>query len=257
MTTAIPSTSTSKKSFTVYDAIEDDVFDARIVRFVGLGVQPQPDWQGEAKAPAFKCTIAFELIDVDATGRTYEGEEDKVGKPIDPRPSCQFKDFYLFPGAKRGGVFDLCKAIDPTITEVPRNLEWFMERLNEVVSIGVGSYTTKKGVVRNKVTSIGAVSSRNKSKVGEARSELVAFNPYSDTPEMLKAYSKLYKFQRDVIAEAKDAQHIPFAGKEPIADEGDGDKPKNTTTRESQKYGNTSAQKNPDEGMDFDDDCPF
>ncbi|AEK81963.1 hypothetical protein [Salmonella phage 7-11] len=257
MTTAIPSTSSSKKSRTVYDVIENDVYDARIVRFIGLGVQEQPEWQGERKAPAFKCSIAFELIDIDATGRTFEGDDDKVGKPIDPRPSCQFKDYFLFPGAKRGGVFDLCKAIDPTITEVPRNLEWFMDKLGEVVSVGVGSYTTKQGITRNKVTSVGAVSSRNKSKVGEARSELVAFNPYSDTPAMTAAYAKVYKFQRDMLTEAKDAQHIPYAGKEPVNDGGDGDRPDNTTTREEEKYGSNTNTRNTPNDVAFDDDIPF
>ena len=255
MSTAIPSTSSSKKSRTVYDAIENDVYDARIVRFIGLGVQEQPEWQGEKKSPAFKCSISFELIDVDATGRTFEGDDDKVGKPIDPRPSCMFKDYYLFPGAKRGGVFDLCKAIDPSITEVPRNLEWFMDKLGEVVSVGVGSYTTKAGVTRNKVTSVGAVSSRNKPKVGEARSELVGFNPYVDSPDMVQAYSKVYKFQRDMLTEAHDKANIPFAGKEPVNDNGDGERPSNTETREEQKYSNTSNQTPND--VPFDDDIPF
>lgn len=255
MSTAIPSTSSSKKSRTVYDAIENDVYDARIVRFIGLGVQEQPEWQGEKKSPAFKCSISFELIDIDATGRTFEGDEDKVGKPIDPRPSCMFKDYYLFPGAKRGGVFDLCKAIDPTITEVPRNLEWFMDKLGEVVSIGVGSYTTKAGVTRNKVTSVGAVSSRNKPKVGEARSELVGFNPYVDSPEMVQAYGKVYKFQREMLTEAHDKTNIPFAGKEPVNDSGDGERPSNTETREEQKYSKTSNTTPND--VPFDDDIPF
>lgn len=259
MTTAIPSTSSSKKTRTVYDVIDNDVYDARIVRFIGLGVQEQPEWQGERKAPAFKCSIQFELIDIDATGRTFEGDDDKVGKPIDPRPSCQFKDYYLFPGAKRGGVFDLCKAIDPTIEEVPRNLEWFMDRLGEVVSVGVGSYTTRQGITRNKITSVGAVSSRNKSKVGEARSEMVAFNPYSDTPAMVQSYAKVYKFQREMLTEAKDSQHIPFAGKEPVSTEGNGEAPSNTTTREDDKYRTTSKPSNPDTAPapGFDEDCPF
>lgn len=254
MSTAIPSTSSSKKTRTVYDAISNDVYDARITRFIGLGVQEQPEWQGEKKSPAFKCSISFELVGIDATGRTYEGDEDKVGKPIDPRPSCQFKDFYLFPGAKRGGVFDLCKAIDPSITEVPRNLEWFMERLDEVVSVGVGSYTTKAGIVRNKVTSIGAVSSRNKARVEPSRSELVAFNPYVDSPAMAAAYGKVYKFQREMLTEAKDSANIPFAGKEPVQDNGDGEAPEGTTTREENKYQTTKPVDVP---VDFDDDIPF
>ena len=58
MSTAIPSMSSSKKTRTVYDAIANDVYDARITRFIGLGVQEQPEWQGEKKSPAFKCSIS-------------------------------------------------------------------------------------------------------------------------------------------------------------------------------------------------------
>ncbi|MCS5737467.1 hypothetical protein, partial [Herbiconiux daphne] len=124
MATAIPSTRSSKKSFTVYDAIADGDYPARIVRFIGLGVQEQPEFKGEKKSPAFKCTFALELIDVDATGTEYENDQDKVGKPIEPRPSCQFMDAYLFPGASRGKVFEMCQVIDPSVKEVPGNLEW-------------------------------------------------------------------------------------------------------------------------------------
>lgn len=257
-TTAIPSMSSANKTRTVYDPVQNDIYDARVTRFIGYGVQEQPEWKGEKKSPAFKCSIAFELIDVDATGRTFENDNDVNGKPIDPRPSCMFKDYYLFPGAKRGGVFDLCKAIDPTIEEVPRNLEWFMDHLGEVVSIGVGSYTTKAGAVRNKVVSVGAVSSRNKPKVGEARTELVGFNPYVDTPEMMNTYSKVYKFQRDIINEARDRVNIPFAGKEPVNNDGDGEKPANTETRDDTKYSNNSNTTNQNmSNVPFDDDIPF
>ncbi|MFW3388334.1 UNVERIFIED_CONTAM: hypothetical protein RF648_20310, partial [Kocuria sp. CPCC 205274] len=71
MSTAIPSSRSSKKSFTVYDAIPDGDYPARIVRFIGLGVQEQPEYKGEKKSPAFKATFALELIDVDATGTEY------------------------------------------------------------------------------------------------------------------------------------------------------------------------------------------
>lgn len=130
-----------------------------------------------------------------------------------------------------------------------------MDKLGEVVSVGVGSYTTKAGVTRNKVTSVGAVSSRNKPKVGEARSELVGFNPYVDSPEMVQAYGKVYKFQRDMLTEAHDKANIPFAGKEPVNDSGDGERPSNTETREEQKYSKTSNQTPND--VPFDDDIPF
>ncbi|MFW3388423.1 UNVERIFIED_CONTAM: hypothetical protein RF648_20760, partial [Kocuria sp. CPCC 205274] len=181
MATAIPTTRTSKKSFTVYDVIPDGDYPARLVRFVGLGVQEQPEFKGEKKAPAFKCSFAFELIGVNATGTEYENDQDKVGKPIEARPACQFLDAYLFPGAGRGKVFDLCQMIDPSIKEVPGNLEWFMGQLGQIVSVRVGSYKTKKGDSRNKIVAVTSIPSMFKSQVGEAKSEFLAFNPYEDT----------------------------------------------------------------------------
>lgn len=252
-TTSIPSMSSSKKSRTVYDVIPDGDYPARIVRFIGLGVQEQPEWKGEKKSPAFKCSIAFELIGVDATGRTFKNDDDKVGEPIDPRPSCQFKDYFLFPGAKRGGVFDLCQYIDPSLEAVPGNLEWFMDHMDEIVSVRVGSYTGKAGK-RNKVVSVSSIPTMFKSQVGASRCEKVAFNPYKDTPEMMQAYSKVYKFQRDMLAEAHDKANIPFAGKEPVQNEGDGEKPETTT--QTDKYSTNKPSTTPND-VPFDDDIPF
>lgn len=252
MSTAIPSTRNSKKSVTIYDVIPDGDYPARISRFVGLGVQEQPEFKGEKKAPAFKCSLAFELIGVDATGTEYENEKDasegKNGKAIEARPSCQFQDMYLFPGASRGKVFDLVQVLDPSLKEVPGNLEWFMEQLNEVVNVRVGSYKDKRGNMRNKVVAVGAIPSMFKNQVGAARLETLAFNPYVDSPDMMLAYSNLYKFQRDIIAEAMDKENIPFAGKEPLKQD-NGGKPQTTT--------NNSGTTSSEPPVDFDDDIPF
>lgn len=252
MSTAIPSNSVSKKSFTVYDVVPDGDYPARIVRFIGLGVQKQQPYKGEEKSPAFKCSLAYELIDVDATGREYQGEDDEEGKPIDPRPSCQFQDMFLFPGAKRGNVYDLCRCVDPSIQEVPRTLEWFMDKLGEIVNVRVGHYINKRGEKRNKVVSVSSIPNMFRKQVGEARCEMVAFNPYVDTPEMMQAYSKVYKFQRDLLAEAFDAKNIPFAGKEPISD--DDQKPTGDNNNKP-SMSKPSADNEP--SMDFDDDVPF
>ncbi|MCS5736928.1 hypothetical protein, partial [Herbiconiux daphne] len=202
----------------------------------------------EKKAPAFKCSFAFELIGVNATGTEYENDQDKVGKPIEARPACQFLDAYLFPGAGRGKVFDLCQMIDPSIKEVPGNLEWFMGQLGQIVSVRVGSYKTKKGDSRNKIVAVTSIPSMFKSQVGEAKSEFLAFNPYEDTPEQMQVYSKLYKFQRDILAEAHDKENIPFAGKDPIKGDGNGEAPAN-------KPATTTTTSEP--SVDFDDDVPF
>ena len=52
----------SKFPKTIYDLIPDGDYDARIVRFIGLGVQEQPPYEGQEKEPAFKCSIVYELF---------------------------------------------------------------------------------------------------------------------------------------------------------------------------------------------------
>lgn len=212
----IPVTRSSAASKNVYNVLADGDYPARIVRFIGLGIQEQPEWQGQKKDPAFKCSIQFELIGIDATG------VDGQGKALEPRPSCVFKEYFLFPGAKRGGVFDLVRVLDPSLEKVPGQLGWFIGQLDSIVNVTVGHYITKTGEKRNKVVNVSAIPGMFKSQVGPARCELVGFDPYEDTPEMFGAYAKMYKFQHNILAEAHDRANIPFAGKEaPKPDSGD------------------------------------
>lgn len=244
----IPQTRSASGSKAKYDVIPNDVYEARIVRFIGLGVQEQPEYQGQKKEPAFKCAIQFELIGVDATGTDGEGKPIEAG-----RPSCVFKDFYLFPRAKRGGVFDLCNILEPGIEKVPEDLDWFISKLGEPLMVEVGSYKTGAGDLRNKVVGISPMSSRAKAKLDPARADLVGFDPYVDSPEMMGQYSKLFKFQREILAEAHDREVIPFAGKEPMstAPEGSDGKP----APAAQAAAPRTAE--PNVAQDFDDDIPF
>ena len=239
----IPTTRKASTAKTTYNALENDVYLARIVRFIGLGVQDQPEWNGEKKDPAFKSSFQFELLGVDATG------VDSEGKAIDPRPACQFGDFYLFPGAKRGKVFDLCKVLDPALEKVPGDLSWFTNKLGAVLNVEVGSYTDKNGNVRNKIVGLSPASRRDRDNAEDARSEMVGFDPYTDSPEMMDAYSKLFKFQRDMLAEAHDSANIVYAGKEPAKQEGMVSKPKAPAAQ-----GTTAPAQG---GVAYDDDIPF
>jgi len=206
-TTQIPTIRSNRPS-TTYEALPSDVYPARLVRFIGLGIQDQREFQGQAKDPAFKCSIQFELIGVDVNG------VDSTGVPIDPRPACVFQEYFLFPGATRGKVFDLCRAIDTTSEASPRNLEWFTEHLGSIVMVQVGNYTNKNGVVKNTVQAVQPCPGFMKNNVGEARTDLVGFNPYVESETNLAAYNKMFKFQRDMLLEAHDSANIPFAGKE-------------------------------------------
>lgn len=240
MTTTIPTMrNTGPKN--AWDSIENDTYEARLVKAIGLGIQEQPEYKGQKKNPAFKIALTYELIDIDATG------VDKDGNPLEPRPACQFRDYFLFPGATRGGVFDLVRAIDPSLECVPNNLEWFESALGSVLNVEVGSYVGRDGRTRNKVLGVSPVPSRNKERVGPARCETQFFNPYVETEDMLQSYSKLFKFQRDILAEAHDKDLIPFAGKDPMQngaeEQSDNSKPKAPEAFKG--------------SVDFDDDVPF
>lgn len=242
MSTMIPTSRTSTASKNTYNVLPDGDYPARLVRFIGLGVQEQPEYQGQKKDPAFKCSIQVELIGVDATGT------DGEGKALEPRPACQFKDLYLFPNAKRGGVYDLCRVLDPSIEKVPNSLEWFIDKLDSIVNVTVGHYMTKSGEPRNKIVGISAIPSMFKSQVGAARSDLVGFNPYVDNADMMGAYSKLFKFQRDILAEAHDRANIPFAGKEPMKQE---------ERKAPQSAPATTMPNRQEPSVSYDEDMPF
>jgi hypothetical protein len=217
----IPSFGNKNKTTREYELIEDGIYEARITRFVGLGVQEQPDYQGQAKDPAFKAMFEFELIDIDTKGEEVKaaGTPQEERAPLDPSPSCQFHDVFLFPGASRGKVFELCKVLDPSLEKVPTTLDWFEDKLGSVINVNVGNYTIQRGnnagKKRNCVRGVSQVAKKYISQVGAARRDLVFFDPYEENDKMFSNFSSLFKYQRDMLVEAIDTAHIIYAGKEP------------------------------------------
>jgi hypothetical protein len=245
-----------KKVF-MYDVLPDGDYPARLVRFTGLGTQPQAAYKGTPKDPAFKASFSFELIDTMTSGEVIEGigTDKEVRTVMEPKPACQFADYFLFPGAKRGHVFDLVNVLQPGTVKVPGNMDWFEGQLDAIVSISVGHYIIKKegptkGMKKNTIRGISAIPSMFKSQVGERRCDIAYFDPYEDTSKMFESYELLYKFQRDILSEAIDAQHIPFAGKEVVYQPPGQEQAAPTNTTETK-------QEKPDDVPDFDDDVPF
>lgn len=236
----------SKFPKTIYDLIPNGDYDARIVRFIGLGVQEQPPYEGQEKEPAFKCSIVYELIGTDVTGKTEDGEA------VDPRPACMFGDYFLFPGAERGNVFNLCKILDPSLTKVPGDIEWFTNKLGSVINVNVTTYKRKDGTLGNKINSLSPIPAKYQAGIGEQRTDLVGFDPYVDSPEMFGNYSKLYKFQHEILANAIDKENIPFAGKEPASLDGDSLKKK---VKQDSTTSDATATATPSD--DSDNDAPF
>lgn len=200
-----------------YTPVADGEYEARIVRVVGLGVHNQDPWVDRKtgavtpKAPAFRMDLAFELIGIDTQGT------DSEGKPIDPKPSCQFKSYTVNPRAKNSGMLDLIKMIDPSVQSLKGNLEWYKDMLlGQPVNLVVGSYVNKAGETKNSIKSIAPIPTKYRSGVGAARSELVFFEPYTDNDANVAAYSNLFPFQRNMLTLANDAKNIPLAGREVV-----------------------------------------
>lgn len=195
---------TASQNRITYPVSKDGAYPARFVKFIGLGMQPQPDFQGKKKGPAFKASATFELA-----GKTVIGTKSD-GTKTDPAPSFVFLDFFLFPGATRGKAFDLCKALDPSIEAVPDNLDWFISRLDQPIIVTVGHYeskTTKE--IKNKVTGIGQP--LEGLTVSPSTIEPMGFDPYTADET---GYGKLFRFQREELSKALDASAIPLAGTE-------------------------------------------
>lgn len=258
----IPSSRAPKTSKVVYETTTAGLYPARLVRFAGLGTQPQPAYEGQAKDPAPKVAVMFELYDpktaqpLDVIGTNTETNE-KVA-----RPSCVFQDYFLFPGATRGKVFELAKALDPTIEKVPDNFEWFLDRLSAPVQVQVALYKKRDGSFGVKVASVTGASDFVANAMAPARSELVGFDPYDDNVEKFgRAYAQLFNFQRDMLKEASDAQYIALAGTEPMKID---DNPANTDNKPASSPAAShthNPSSNPDVGggmaEDEDDDRPF
>lgn len=213
----IPSSRQAKTSKVVYETTKEGLYPARLIRFAGLGTQPQPAYDGQEKPDAPKVALQFELYDpktakpLDVVGTNTETNETVS------RPSCVFQDYYLFPGATRGKVFELVQALDPSVDRVPDDFEWFLARLGAPVQVKVATYKKKDGTLGVKVAGVTGVSDFVSNAMEPARSELVGFDPYDGNIEKYeRAYAQLYPFQRTMLKEAGDAQYIPLAGTDPV-----------------------------------------
>ncbi|MCS5736997.1 hypothetical protein, partial [Herbiconiux daphne] len=197
-----------------YEAMAEGEYEARIVRIAGLGVHPQDPWVDRKtgvvtqKAPAFRLDIAFELIGQDTKGT------DSEGKPIDPKPSCQFKSYVVNPRAKNSGILDLIKMIDPSVQAMKADLDWIRDKLlGQPVNLLLNQYTNKMGQTKNGIKTISAIPTKYRDAVGAARCEFVFFDPYVETDESVAAYASLFPFQRTMLTAANDAKSIPLAGR--------------------------------------------
>lgn len=262
--TAIPTYndgSNSKK--TVYKALEAGLYPARLVRFTGLGIQPQPEFKGEKKRPAFKVATQWQLFSAEDPSQPLyaielgkdEKDENKIVETLTDRPSCQFADFYLFPGAERGKVFDMCKAFDASISKTPSTLDWYFEKLGTAAMVQIRKYERKDGTFGNAIGSITPILPMLAKMMPPASVELVGFNPYVNDDTNAVAYARMFRFQHQILSEALDKQHIPLAGSEPIKLDAVNNTDSSSSTTEN-GGADTSVTENPFQEVD-DEEAPF
>lgn len=205
MTTLIPSMKTNTKR--IYQPIPAGSYPARMVRFMGLGIQPQRPYQGTEKSPAFKISIQFELY----SPTTLEPLNAILADGTDTQePSCLFKNLFLFPSAQRGHTFELAKCFDNTATKSPADLDTYFDWLGRALMVNVTNYTKADGTIGSGVNGFQSILPMLSMQMNPARCELVSFNPYN--PLDVDGYNKLYPFQVEELNNAVDSKLIPLIG---------------------------------------------
>lgn len=195
-----PASSGSK--FT-YSLIEEDVYEARVVRFVFVGTQPQRAFQGQAKPDSLQAKVAFELI-----GETVEVDDGEGN--VENRPAVVFWDINVSAaGLTRGKAFDLINAAVGA-EETFNDTALYKDVLNCPVTVTVGSYDNQRtGKKANCVNGVGAMGKRAKDKLEDSTVDTIFFDCYEDSDEMKSIFAGLGNFLQDTIKKAKDKEYIP------------------------------------------------
>lgn len=91
-------------------ALEAGAYEARVVQVIDLGVQPQPDYQGQKKEACQEVMVTYELIG--------EYMQDEDGNNLEDKPRW-FSERLNFknPGAEKAKSTKRAKAIDPENTK--------------------------------------------------------------------------------------------------------------------------------------------
>lgn len=187
-----------------YSVIDNDTYEARLVRLIFVGVQPQRPFKGQAKPDALQAKLAFELI-----GETITVTNTEDGSK-ETRPAMVFNDI-IIPGGgtTRGKAFDLiqaCVGAEACFDDT----EDYRQLLNCGVSVTVGSYVGQKtGKLTNCVDAVGALGKKAKERLEDSTVDNIFFDCYADDAGSKEVFATLGKFIQDKIKEAKDAQYIP------------------------------------------------
>jgi hypothetical protein len=187
-----------------YSLIEEDTYEARITRFVFVGVQPQRAFKGKEKPDTLQAKLAFELIGETVTVTNLEdGTEEQ-------RPAVVFMDINVgASGLTRGKAFDVVNAAlgaDETFDDTAK----YKDVINCPIAVTVGTYDNKRtGEKANCVDGVGALGKRAKEKLEDSTVDTLFFDCYEDDEASKISYAGLGNFVQDTIKKAKDSNFIP------------------------------------------------
>lgn len=192
----------SGSSFT-YSLIENDLYDARLVSLILIGMQKQPAYKGEVKPDSMVAKCAFELIGETVTVTDKDGNTEE-------KPAVVFKDYKVpSAGVTRGYMFDLIEATgagEATFGDT----EEYKAMVNLPVTVDVGSYIGKNdGKERNCVNGTQKMRKKDRENLEDSTVPTKFFCPYTDSAEMKEVYANLGNFIQGKLAEAVDKEHMP------------------------------------------------
>lgn len=245
----IPTQAGGKKKDITYSIPAADTYPARQVKFVGLGVQPPFDDKDE---PRFKARIGFELIGVSVTKTVKDPDSGEIESQEEIPAVMYWTPNIVAFGGDRSSSLKLAKCFDASLTKAPADIEWYSEKNGHPLMVTVTHKNKKQsGELYAKVESVSAMPAMFAKGLDPAQTEFVSFDPYEDNEIMLHNYNnKLSNFERKLLEEATDATNIPYAGREPVREEGEAPK-----KPEAVQGGQAPAQE--PAPQDFDDDIPF
>lgn len=202
----LQSTSTSSVSYTT---VEKDTYEARISRFIIMGVHKQRAHEGKAKPDVAMAKVAFELIGETITRTTADGSEEV--------PAVVYWDVTMpwsKRGISRGKLAELLQATDISENTLG-DTQAYADLIGQPVNVVVAKYKSKfDDSWKNGVNGVSSMSRKNKERLEDLTTNTCFFDPYEDSEEYKEKWTTLGNYVREKISEASDAAHIPAVQQE-------------------------------------------
>lgn len=181
-----------KRNFVAQEILEKGSYPARVVRVVDWGLQPQREWQGEAKPPAQMISVTYEFPE--------EFMKDENGNDLEDKPRWLAEQFPLRPiTSDLAKSTSRSKAID---VEGKFNGDW-SQYLGLPCEPVLDSYTSKGGTF-NKIESVNPLRKAKALKLDELKNPAFFFD--LGDPD-LENFNKLPKWEQ-----AKICSNLNFKG---------------------------------------------